>query len=468
MRTPEEIEARVKVFAPLGPILDSEFSALLSRLLFLLREYGISKVKPDVNNQENHLEFAKYVHEGWKIAHSEIAEKIVFYLGEIDKLEEQKKSNHKKKNAKEKQDCIKQIEILHARIKILRRFYDSIVWMFLFGEHSSIRRFVSAKGKDNLSPGTIAEAEEYLQHANADSNTIAICSDITTFIHSGDVLQFNIKSGLSLIELKRGEKNKQLAEAAEFSVASGCPHFVELFSQDLNSKEKKQFERVIKQLDIAKKIVTVIKEGKGKDINSDATISTPEVNIPPRFYTDTIVNLYQQLNKEKSWAIATIDNCLHIGVYSDRKMAMVGFNAWMDGEKCTDKVYNILHFIKDPLVRPLPYFDLPTELLNKIIHDEIIVAICLDIPHFIEESNKLHPGLLSLMSKKDSREILSGWHQPLHHHGQIVQYQHNDIEGWLGSGLLSRIIYDFQKPLSVIEFHYQSIVDEAYSELNDR
>ena len=466
MRSESEIRERMLVFGPLGPYLDAEFSDLLSELLYLLREYGIGKLQPDPGNSEQFFEFVGYVHEGWKQAHSKIASRLSNYIDEIEKLEKEKKLHHAARRTDEKKSCIRDIEVIKVRMVILRRFYDSIAWMFLRGEHSSIRRFVSSGGVDNLSRKNIEEAEAYLESANGDPLTIAISSDMTTFIHTGDVLQFNAKKGVALIELKSGDKNMELYKAANFAVASDCPHFMELYTSDLNEKDSKHFHRARKQIDRANNIVQVINNGTGKDNNTGDTVSTPEPTIQPESYSDVIVRLYKSLSEEKTWALDVVDECLYVGVYSDRKMAMVGFNSWIDGLGCSDKAYNILSFLKDPLVRPLPYFDLPTDLLDKILRDEVIVALCLDIPALIYASNKRHPNLLSLMSKTESAPLLKGWLVPLSHDGQVVKFSLGEHEGWMGSGLLARIIFDFQRPLNVVEQQFSVAYDAEASSDN--
>ncbi len=143
------------------------------------------------------------------------------------------------------------MEIKKAKLEILilRRLIDSIVWTMLNFEHSTIRRLPLKGGVDNLSVSSILQAKDIIDEMNKDGGIIAISSDITTFVHTGDILSLSLDDGFKFIELKSGRKNIEFSEAAQFSHEIKCPHFDDEYTKDFSDTDKKHYLRIKKQLE---------------------------------------------------------------------------------------------------------------------------------------------------------------------------------------------------------------------------
>ncbi|MDR8464534.1 hypothetical protein FPK40_23480, partial [Acinetobacter baumannii] len=87
-------------------------------------------------------------------------------------------------------------------------------------EHSSLRRLPINAVNDNLSEDNIIDSMVAADLINQDKHAIAIVSDMSTFVHVGDLVTFNPLDGFQLVEVKTGKKNNEIYEAAEFSVIS--------------------------------------------------------------------------------------------------------------------------------------------------------------------------------------------------------------------------------------------------------
>jgi len=428
-------------YVPLGLYLSDEFKKFVTELLFLIREYGISKHPAAPENHQDWLNFSGFVHEGWKQAQSLIAKKILENLTSVEKLTKDIPLGNEQN----------EIRRLNLEIKILRRMQDSIAWSVLLNEHSTIRRLSVKGGEHNFSAANIADALPIVDEYNSVASNMAILTDLTTFVHNGDVLLFDAEKGAKyFIELKSGEKNHLLTEMAQFAVESECPKFNAHVTSALPPKDFKQFERVKRQYGRAKTVTETINNEMGSDPNTGAKVSITTVPTEFEGYQDKIVRCCGELGPDKIWAIDSVDDCLFLGAYAQADMAYVGFNPWMDLIKCTSPVYNLTDTFADPSVKPFASLNLPLEILTKILKSEVCVVLSLDLNKFIFVGNKLFPNMFSLGGAKESRKAFQ---QPLHLaecDGRIIKATAGGQTITMGTGIIERIIYDFQSPVNAI------------------
>lgn len=242
----KEMQQQMRPFLPIKRVFDNDFISLVTELIFLIRSYGVDKVGFS-NIKKDYKLFISAVHDGWKKAQIKISHNVINKPGEIEALEIKKKEFHREKNKDAKQECINKINTLKSEILILRRFIDSIVWTILEDEHSTIRRLPLDDNLDNLSVKNLKEAIQTLEQINTNPFTIGISSDLTTFIHTGDLLVRNYLEGtLSIVELKTGKKNLEFCDAANFSLDSACPIFDEQYTKELSPVDLKHYQRTKK------------------------------------------------------------------------------------------------------------------------------------------------------------------------------------------------------------------------------
>ncbi len=445
----EEMERKFRPFVNVWSKCTPEFIELIKKLLVLVR-HGDN----DATDQRSteHAENYKLLLSGWKTAQNIIAEEIVIRLSRKKEIEKNKKLAHAEKDYKAKQAYIRDEVRTGAEITILRRCIDSLVWNMLGNEHSSIRRLPLNGSPDNLSERNILDSKSASDDINSDPLAFAVITDMTTFVHTGDLLALIPKRGICLIELKSGKKNIEFSEAAEFAVRSDCPHFDEAFTKNFDKKDIHHYQRAKRQVLRAKNVVEAIENGKGFDNFHQTEVRIQDRGFIPKFYGDKIVELWRQIYNGKNWAITDIDSCLYIGAYSRSDMGFVGFNTWMDGCKISGTVFNILDSFSDSPSRPFFSLNLPDKLLLDIIDNKLIVVMCIDFKRFVEYANKKYSNLYfytdfpSLMSRKEDMMSVNG--------KGIGSYVDNNIS-CLGSGYESRIIFDQHYPSSLIDWGYK-------------
>src|SRR5690606_7928820 len=81
-----------------------------------------------------------------------------------------------------------------------------------------------------------------------------------------------------------------------------------------------------------------------------------------------------------------------------------------------------------------------------------IVVLCLDTEKFYNEANKIHPGILKRKrvtnSKLNTMDLVTV-------NEEAIYSENNGQEIYLGTGFLSRIIFDFQRPKNIINWIYK-------------
>lgn len=456
----KNMERKMRPFVSIWKRMKPEFIVLVRELLYLLRKYGIEKVG-EGNARKNRVEFMSAVHDGWKKCQGIISSEIILRLDEISLLKQQSKDFHIQKKSKEKMRCLNDIKIIEYEIKVLRRFIDSIIWTLLDNEHSTIRRLPLPDNNDNLSKKNILDSMVAANIINENPTSIAIISDLTTFVHAGDLVVMQIDKGLTLAEVKSGDKNIEFSHAAQFSVETKCPHFDEAYTQGFDEKDIKHYNRTKKQWERLAGITNTINDGSGYDYYHKTQVKIDDKNYIPEFYNDAIVKRWHELKSGKNWSIDVIDDCIYIGAYKETEMGFVGFNSWMDGTEFKGHVFNISDSIVYHFSQPFFNLNLPHELIEDVICEGMIIVLCLDYKKFMEFGNNKHPGLLHLARPPKNRQDPNDYF--MIDNEALFSYK-NGIESFVGTGMESRIIFDFQTPASVVEWIYKG--SDIYTQVN--
>lgn len=173
---------RIRPFTPLANVLTDDFKDLCKKLLFLIRENGISQMHPNFENREEVLEFAKYVHQGWKEAQSLIIDRVLNNLIEIEKLDQRLKDFRRARNKDGVQKIKYELNCLKAENTVMRRMIDAIAWAIFKNELSTIRRLSTKGAQTNFSAPNIKDALSTIELYNQNDHLMALCCDLSTFI----------------------------------------------------------------------------------------------------------------------------------------------------------------------------------------------------------------------------------------------------------------------------------------------
>jgi hypothetical protein len=120
----EEHIALMRPYLRLVKYLPDEFVELCIELLFLVREYGISKVVPTRENPAEFPEFLAHVHDGWKEAQTRIAQHLTSFLTELNYFTRLEKEHRATRNKTGQISARQEQRRIHIQIRVLRRILD--------------------------------------------------------------------------------------------------------------------------------------------------------------------------------------------------------------------------------------------------------------------------------------------------------------------------------------------------------
>lgn len=390
-----------------------------------------------------------------KAAHKHIALSIVVRLDELKELEAKKKEHHRNRQKTQKDECIASIELKKMEIRVLRRTADALIWGMLGNEASSVRRLPIKAGLDNLSKENIIDSLIAADELNRDPHRLAVVSDMSTFVHVGDLVMVSLQDGFQLVEVKTGAKNNELYQAAEFGFTSRCPHFEENFLKDKPAKDSQQFNRIKNQMIRAGNALEAIYTGKGYDNLMQSPVVIEDNDYQAEFFSANIIKLAEEIKSGKTWAIDVIDECVYVGVYSETQFGFVGFNAWVDGTGFRGRVTNINESFFDSLSRPFLSLNLPTDLLMDIMAGKLLIVMCFDHKKFFERANARYPGLFTLEEFPENTEKHTHADNTLHVGSKGIASLVEGRVSFVGNGFETRILFDLQRPDNLIDWSYQ-------------
>jgi hypothetical protein len=455
----EQPKIDTRPFAPLGKYLTEDFLVVAVELHFMVSEYGTSKTPSEPKTKAEWIAFFALVHDGWKEAQRRIATLLTERLVDRSTAHADAKERRRVRDKDGQLAAEREVQRIGLEIVVLRRTLDVILWTVFAGEHSTLRRLFVQGGQHNLSVQNIADTMPAAEYFNLDPQVMAVCTDMLSIVHVGDLLIANRKTGeTSFAELKSGDKNLEITAAAEFSVRSQCANFENLATARFDEADRKHYERVKRQTQRNETILETIRNEGGSDPNTGARVFIHPTKEPTEFWSDVITDCYSKLTDEKRWAISVVDSCVYLGVYSSQKMAFVGFQAWMAREECKSRIYNLTDSFFDPGTRPLGATLLPFELREKILRGDILVIMCLDIVKMIELANRLQPGYMRLATKKESaRAEHKRQMGDFTLNGQYIKTTEGSGQSmYLGGGFRDRILFDQHRPAQLIAQNIRS------------
>ncbi|MFW2600340.1 hypothetical protein [Aliarcobacter butzleri] len=429
-----------------------EFEATIKQLFEYVHEYALNnlELKPDNPPQnwtpEEINKFTEYVHIGFKKGQELVLDEMLKYENNLFELNKTLKLSRKEKNKDLEKETQNTISLIDYKISILRIFIDFIAWQFLGQQYYKVRRFYDMNKKYNsrptLSKSNIESVKSVVDYYHSlNPLNFALISDLTTFIDIGDILLMDNYQVIP-IEVKEGQKNK---EVFEFLFEQKIPSNPEI----IDDKFIKQMERVLNQAERGKLLTDVLQNEKGLD-----PFTKLETNVNDKaFEIETYILEFKKMIdglKDKNYSYNIIEDVISLGIYQ-KDFIMAGntlipfLNKQMFGKDYP--VINFRYKFQIPVTEPIFYLGLSKETIFDIFFGRINIIISINLDKFIElcNLNGLDAGYLSkkeTMKRKQNGEI------------ELFEFERQNIKinGSLIDGLISRMIFDFVKPSSIIKY----------------
>lgn len=370
-----------------------EFEKEYREIADLIHHHGLKKtveqtgIQPEdmqKNISKHWKEFKINVHEGFKLGQRKILDLLIKLESEKSQLNAQKIALRGSSVKEEKLKVSAKITVIEDREHLLRHLMDSIVWQLIQGQlYISRRLYQGVEGKSGLLNTNIQSVVKLADELNSDPEDFALITDLTSYVQTGDILLL-AKSGLKVIEVKEGEKNKKSFEIIE-SLTKGETTIEDLAKDpQFDRYAAEQLERNLKQKENTNRVLEIINTDKGKDKKgNNVRILTPNEETPT--FAKEMFQLEKQLKERNFWAYDVIEDCLHIGLYKG-PMRYVGHKI-LEGI-ATERGCNYVMADYKSVTRSLnrPIFTLPfsPELIYDILFRKVIVIFMLDVDTYMQ------------------------------------------------------------------------------------
>ena len=432
-----------------------DFNEVLKELFYLACEYGIERCKPSIEDTLQQIKFYQLVHEGWKKSQNLAVKEILDIQEEISIINRKIKNYNRKNNRKRAKELKNVIKLLNGRKRKIQFSVNAIVWTIFNLQHHIVRRFFLRPDINNIEKYTLFKTFQFIDEVNEDPNKCAICCDLTTFMHIGDVLIIDLlkknESPISLVELKEGDVNNKCQDILSQFYQTECPRNLYFNTRNLEKGELNQLKRMARQQWRSAQALSSINTGEGVDISTEEKLTIPDEEFIIESYDEIIFEMFNELSNEKSWSIRDIDNCLFLGLYSDPRMSEGGFKGWMEGIGVDSPVWDYQNVFNIPLARPPFTLLFPSNLIKGLVTGEIILKMCLHVPFWIKKLNdKYKEAEIGLETMKRSRKVDFRPGHLFKYNGKLIKFSTSEYDGYIGSGILSKILFDFYRPIDAM------------------
>ncbi|WP_368160832.1 hypothetical protein [Aeromonas sp. R5-3] len=338
---------------------------------------------------------------------------------------------------------------------IIRGIADAIAWQILGNQLAYARRFFKAIPQPDLYnsnfKSVVLAAKESLKNK---PNTVSLISDLTSFIQIGDLLEYDPKKGLTIVEVKEGEMNAKIGDFMDFYIHSQCDQALHYFAQQEGEQAIKQLQRMSRQMNRMLYVTSVLSTGNGVDPDTNEQVKIPEPFFPIETWDSQLTHTLNKAH-DKGWAIDIIDNCLFLGVYASEEMRIGGhiiFNHWFDSSGGTPECprRRLIDCMYSPLALPIFSRDIPDEYKFDVLFGRKQVCMGICVGALLDECKKLGFSIRFATNKEQGLLDKTGRRQ-YKQNGKSIFIGDGKKEMVLMDGIFLRIMFHGQTPMSVIK-----------------
>ena len=426
---------------------------------FALRHASNNLPTPGPHSSEEDIRtYIRKVWQGWKLAQACITEDLVnIHVSRtaFQELLKEARKNHDRSKAKPLGIALKHLNHQEA---ILRMIANSIVWTMFHMERWKVRWLWTAKPWVPIS-SIGPETSDFVDNINANPDSAALMTDITSLVGVGDVLIVNFSHGGKpvIIELKSGATNSRivsLVEKHDGDIDKVPPHSLE----EIGLHGRKHFERVARQTQRALNLNSIVRDDTGKDPETGAhfqNIGTEAMDLDT--YDPTLDNLISAAIKAGG-VIECIDGCLWIGVYhlpslQDEPWRNFQQDVVSCGTSGRYRVWNVQEASMHPRMQPIFLRKMSSESIVDILLGHTLVLIYVDWDAFFQQANDrgINARWTTRGERKRITETLRRQDQAFRRDGHTPVFGMGEAEYFPLGGAAQRIVVEGTSPRSVLQ-----------------
>ena len=310
-------------------------------------------------------QFVRLCHRGYHRAQALIAEALL--AADDAQREAAAREVESRKHGSEPSEARTFVQVAENRTVVLRSLADALALILLKDEPWIVRRFLHQDNPPALDRDTIEGAlREARFRASKNPLSFALVTDLTSGIHVGDLLEFDLSGSRSttrLIELKSGKVNEELGAVLRQD-PDLTPPTIERVAASHGDSGVRQIRRQKRQLDRLSSVANVIENERGTDPRSGHGLIISSDYIELDDWTEVFHDLVVDTRKHGG-AAANIQGALQV--------AMIDSTTAKDAQAAATSAMGItfLQMLDGPDALP----DRPAELVSRIserlygIHD---------------------------------------------------------------------------------------------------
>jgi hypothetical protein len=369
------------------------------------------------------------------------------------------------------------------RERLLRRLMDSVAFLIFKAETHLMRRLILHDESPKLSFPVLKDTLKAANKLNEESRmTFALLSDLTTFVHVGDIVRADARQGkarFSLIELKSGRVNAILAEKLQKypPTEDGLKTFQS--EEKLDEKKQDQATRMFRQRIRLENVEQLVRNDTGVDNKTKKGVIWSRETYHTVEYDSFLDELLDEARKS-SLSAGVQNHCLHFGVgYSEdpaeaRCLAFKALNAgYVETQdklpngcaeivsevnelvpraelfRAVDMVYSNLFTLA---TRPFLLWNIHKQHALGIAKRRLCVVGAFDLPLFIWLCRT--NGIRTYLStRKEAAEYAKGYGaaECVTWGGRMLWVETANAKWLLGGGVMSRFFNDLESPLPFIK-----------------
>lgn len=341
---------------------------------------------------------------------------------------------------------------------------DAMAWQLIGQQLCHARRFFKKHSPVNLKESNF-ESVAYCaeEMARREFGSIAIISDLTSFVQVGDLLKMDLHGRLTVAEVKEGTKNHEILDFMNFYLETPCSRAFDHFAQQHGESGVKQLGRMLRQAERMEHVTEVMRKGKSIDPDTKQVIHIPDEFVYISKWDEELNEILKNCDA-KGWGWNVVDDCLFIGAYSkDTKngnghllfnMVFDHFEGGLESPR-----YRLNDCMLSPLA--LTVFNLNISEGHKfdILFGRKNVCLGLNIVNFLDGLKEAGITVRPATDKEASQLEQKGA-KLYRFQGKAIFIGSDKHEVCLSDGLFMRIFFHGQRPIDTVKAILSNLTTE--------
>ena len=353
-------------------------------------------------------------------------------------------------------------------IKLLTDFADSIAWGLLLFDLSLVRnQFLDLRSHSDLEMSNWPSIETVLEMLNDDPDQIALATDITSFMHVGDIFLRNSSTGRAgTIEVKTGKENERVLAILSAADADEFKKRLDTFIADSKDPKRafQQVERNLKQHDrhIRSKLYSDSLGRKRVDLKSSETVYVNETEFEDHWHR-AVLRAIDEIGKT-SKARGVVEECLFFeygtGIHTRERHD--DFRSWVidspgttveEGRRKQMSIFNVGLHLATPLSMPqsINLRSLGEKRQVRLLTLQEYLLVYLHVPRLTEMLAKRGIEMSLHNIRKHEHEFADPLTRAVFGANKIPYLKslvgESNIEVSVFGGMTGRILFGFHSPL---------------------